>query len=525
MNYILLSSLIIAAVSSLFSLARQFQMLQQNSYFPSRYISWVKDNYTVQLAVLAIAFCASSLLYEREYYWAQLSLVAVMFVYRAVSSVKIQKKSIKKLCITARVKRLFAVCSIFFAVFTVLFYFLYGTLASEIFSMLIFMLAFISPLTVLLAWSVTFPIEKCIAGWYINDAKRILQEHKNLTVIGITGSYGKTTTKFILNRILSEKYNVISTPQSFNTPMGVVRTIREKLRPETQIFICEMGAKNVGDIKEICDIVHPKYGIITSVGPQHLETFKSVDNVFKTKFELADEVLKNGGEVFVNGDSEELIKRIEKNKYRVYGTDRSFDFFAEEITSSRNGSEFTLSFGEEKLHLTSKLLGKHSIINITGAAGLANLLSVSQAQIKFAAASLKPAEHRLELKPYTAGSLLIDDAYNANPEGCIEAVRVLDSFEGMKKVLVTPGLIELGSKEYECNYALGLEAAGRCDIIILVGKNRSKPIREGAESGGFNIENLYIVSSFAEAMGIYSKIADKNTVVLFENDLPDNYLN
>lgn len=525
MNYVLLLSLILAAVSALFSLTRQFQMLQLNSYFPSRYVPWVKDNYTVQLAVSAIIFCASSLLYERGYYWVQLALIAVLFVFRMVLSVKVQKKSIKKLSMTARVKRLFAVSCILFAIFIASFSILYGTLSSEIFSMLTFMLAFISPLTALTAWLITYPIEKFIAKWYINDAKRILKEHKNLTVIGITGSYGKTTTKFILSRILSEKYNVVTTPQSFNTPMGVVRTVRERLRPETQIFICEMGAKNIGDIKEICDIVHPKYGIITSVGPQHLETFKSVDNVFKTKFELADEVLKNGGEVFVNGDSEELIKRIDKNKYKIYGTNESFAFHAENITSSRNGSEFILTLESEKIAVTAKLLGRHSIINITGAAALASFLGVTDEQIKFAAASLKPTEHRLELKTYTAGSLLIDDAYNANPEGCIEAVRVLASFDGMKKVLVTPGLIELGEKEYECNYALGLEAAARCDIIILVGKNRSKPIREGVEAGGFDTEDLYVVSSFAEAMGIYSKIADRNTVVLFENDLPDNYLN
>ena len=143
--------------------------------------------------------------------------------------------------------------------------------------MLLFMLSVISPLTVFLIWLVTYPIEKSVSNWYINDAKKILKAHKDLIVIGVTGSYGKTTTKFILNRLLSEKYNVVCTPQSFNTPMGVVRTVRGDIKPQTQVFVCEMGAKNVGDIKEICDIANPSYGIITSVGPQHLETFKSVD--------------------------------------------------------------------------------------------------------------------------------------------------------------------------------------------------------------------------------------------------------
>ena len=177
------------------------------------------------------------------------------------------------------------------------------------------------------------------------------------------------------------------------------------------------------------------------------------------------------------------------------------------------------------MHLTSRLLGLHSIINIAGAAALAFTLGVSAEDIKFAVSSLKPTEHRLELKTSVSGSLLIDDAYNANPEGSLEAVRVLGSFDGMKKVIITPGLIELGEKEYSCNYALGLEAADKCDIIIFVGKNRSKPMVDAVNSTEFAKENLFVASSFLEAMEIYSRFADSNTVVLLENDLPDNYLN
>ena len=169
--------------------------------------------------------------------------------------------------------------------------------------------------------------------------------------------------------------------------------------------------------------------------------------------------------------------------------------------------------------------GGNSIINISGASALAYELGVSPDDIKFAVASLKPAEHRLEMKPFNKGSLLIDDAYNSNPEGCLEAVRVLGSFDGMKKVVVTPGLIELGEKEYECNFNLGLEAAKNADIIILVGINRSKPMADAVKTTDFNQDNLYIAASFKEAMEIYNRFADGNTVVLFENDLPDNYLN
>lgn len=236
---------------------------------------------------------------------SQLILIIAVLGLRIFFAVRAQKKSIKKLVFTARIKRLFAAAALILLICVLIYALFPGTLTGDFFSVLAFSLAFISPLLCLLCRFVTAPVDKAVTRWYINDAKRILKEHKNLTVIGITGSYGKTSTKFILNRILSEKYNVVATPHSFNTPMGVVRTVREYLKPQTQIFICEMGAKNIGDIKEICDIVHPKYGIITSVGEQHLDTFKTVDNVFKTKFELATEVLNNGGEMFVNGDSKE----------------------------------------------------------------------------------------------------------------------------------------------------------------------------------------------------------------------------
>ena len=129
-----------------------------------------------------------------------------------------------------------------------------------------------------------------ISHGYVKDARRILESMPGLTVIGITGSYGKTSTKNFLHSLLSVKYNVLMTPESYNTTMGVVRTVRERLRPTHQVFIVEMGAKNPGDIREICDLVRPKYGMITSIGEQHLETFKTLDNIIKTKFELADAI-------------------------------------------------------------------------------------------------------------------------------------------------------------------------------------------------------------------------------------------
>ena len=521
MNYYLLISLVLAGISSLFALTRQLQMLQQNSYFPSRYFGWLKDNLPFYDVVL---FLISSLLFIFKFFIGLAIFNAAVLALRIPLFLKLQKKSVKKLVFTARVKRLFG-CAIITQALLITVFVLNPTNLGGILCMdLSFILSFITPLLTLLIWALTVPVEKAFTLYYINDAKKILKGYRDLKIIGITGSYGKTTTKFILTRILSEKFNVVCTPQSFNTPMGVVRTIREYLKPQTQIFVCEMGAKNVGDIKEICNIASPEIGIITSVGEQHLETFKSVDNVFKTKFELADAVKANSGTVFVNGDSKEIINRI-SNGFKVYGSNENFDYTVKNISCGRNGSSFDLDLSGTVINLSTKLLGNHSIINIAGACAVAHSLGVSENDIKFAVASLKPTEHRLELKSSINRSLLIDDAYNANPEGSIEAVNVLSAFEGMKKVIITPGLIELGEREYDCNFNLGAKAGEKCDIIILVGHNRSKPLEDGVKTTDFNTENLYIAGSFKEAMEIYSKFADSNTCVLLENDLPDNYLN
>lgn len=522
MNIFLLISLAFSVVSGIALITRQFQMLQQNSYFPSRYFKWLKESYG---ALPIVALFVSSLLFSTKTYFLQTIFLLAVMIISVFSAISNQKKSIKKLVFTGRIKRLYT-AAILILLLTVLGYIISGnTVLGRGFAALCFILSLVSPIFVFICWAVLSPIEKAFTRYYINDAKRILKAHKNLKVIGITGSYGKTTSKFILTRILSEKYNVLCTPHSFNTPMGVVRTIRESLKPQTEIFICEMGAKNIGDIKEICDIVNPDIGMISSVGPQHLETFKSVDNVFSTKFELADAVKQNDGEVFVNGNSAEIINRINKSDYIIYGTNGDFNYSISNITCGKNGAEFDINTGENTLSLSTKLLGLHSILNIAGAAAIAHKLGLSEKEIKFAVASLKATEHRLELKKGIKGSLLIDDAYNANPEGCIDAVHTLSSFEGMKKAIITPGLIELGDKEYEYNYKLGLEASKYCDIMIFVGIKRSKPLMKAAKDSNFPEDKVFVAASFREAMEIYSRFADNNWVMLIENDLPDNYLN
>lgn len=518
--------LLIAAAGSLLCLVRQFQMLQQNSYFASRYTKWLKDSFSLfailpYLAMIVLTVWGALL--GADTFRASMlffSAVAFFFGWRAA---KRNAASIKKLVFTARIRRTFVFSGCVLLAIGLAGLCTGGWLKCLLYA-IFYGLIFCPPVLCLLSLFALKPVEKSVSNHYVKDAKRLLASVKGLKVIGITGSYGKTGTKYILSRILSEKYNLLMTPQSFNTPMGVVRTVREQLRADTEIFVCEMGAKKVGDIGEICDIVHPDAGLITSVGPQHLDTFGSIKNVADTKFELADAVAGKGGLLLANGDNEYIREKAENRDILLYGTKSDLRFYAENITGGRDGAAFDLCFDGERMRVTTKLLGRHNVQNITGAAALAYLLGVPMKDIAFAVSRLTPVEHRLELKTSVKGSLLIDDAYNANPEGCLEAVNVLGSFEGMQKVIITPGLVELGEKEYEYNKALGNAAAKVCDKIILVGKKRSVPLADGAKEAGFDEHNLFVAESFRQAMEIYTGFAEQNTVVLLENDLPDNYL-
>lgn len=503
------------AVGALFAVSSDLHMLQQNSYYLSRYGKWLSEScqaYWPRLCWLVVLSAASL---NRYLFAAASAVFAVGMILFARFK---QKRAVKPLVFTARVCRQFFTAGVFLLAC--------GIISVTLWRPAVYVqvvLACVTPLTACLVKAVNEPLEAAVRRYYISDAKRILRQHKPMTVIGITGSYGKTSTKFALARILQEKYNVAYTPASFNTPMGVVRTIREQLKPTDDIFLVEMGAKNIGDIQEICDIVHPTIGVITSVGPQHLETFKTIDNVAKTKFELADAVCAGGNAVYLNFDSSPVRQKAAGYHHVSYGSEDA-DAVISNITSGRFGSSFDLTRGGRTLTLQTKLLGAHNVQNLAGAVAVAQDLGVSDRDIRFAVSKLSPVSHRLELKPFLNGSVLIDDAYNANPAGCLEAVRVLDSFEGCRKIIVTPGLVELGEREYAYNFDLGKKAAECCDEMILVGEKRSVPLADGARSvAGFDDERLHVVPSFADAMSLLQRMTDSHCAVLFENDLPDNY--
>ena len=381
------------------------------------------------------------------------------------------------------------------------------------------------PYLALAAGFIMQPVEKAISNSYLNDAKRKLAAREDLIKIGITGSYGKTSTKFILASILSEKYDVLATPSSFNTPMGLTRVIREQLEPHHQVFLAEMGARHVGDIQELVDLVHPKYGLITSVGAQHLETFGNVETVANTKFELIEGLPADGVGFFAadGGEVDKLYERATVRKYRAGLRGVLLDMRADDIEVGPAGSTFTLKNGlGETVKCTTRLLGRHNIQNIVLACSVAAHLGLTMEQIARGVSKIEPVEHRLQLIPGANGVTVIDDAFNSNPVGAKAALDVLSGFPG-RHVVVTPGMVEQGEQEDAINRQFGAQMAYACDVAILVGKKHTAPIVEGLLNGGMAQEKIYVVSSLEEASVILGQIGLPGDTVLFENDLPDNY--
>lgn len=434
------------------------------------------------------------------------------------------RKAKKPLAFTPRVKRLYVVSWIVFVLLQ--FAGLLISFSVESSGGILFWVLFplFLPLWVALAGLAAWPIEKGISELYFRDARRILDSRTDLIRIGITGSWGKTSVKFILGTLLQEKYNTLVTPASYNTPMGVTKVIRTMLEPGHRVFVAEMGARHVGDIREMCRLVHPVYGILTSVGPQHLDTFKTLDRIKKTKYELMDAIPEDG--VCFFGDDRDICRDLfvdtQKEKY-LAGTDANMDdVWAENITVTPTGSDFDLCVHDERYRCHTKLLGELNIRNIVLAASVCLKLGLTMKQIARGITRIEPVEHRLQLISKPNGITVIDDAFNSNIRGAETAMKVLKDFKG-RRIIVTPGMVELGDEEEKLNKQVGSIMADCVDIAILVGGKHTAPIAEGLNEKGFDANAVIVVKALNDAVTWINNNAQNGDVILFENDLPDNY--
>ncbi|MGF1669618.1 MAG: UDP-N-acetylmuramoyl-tripeptide--D-alanyl-D-alanine ligase [Balneolaceae bacterium] len=544
---------IILARHSLYRIRYLLHMFQLHGYKTAEFREWTHQNFSAKvitpehvlfnLVILSLLYFLSDSLTPSA---ATIILaVFVLFWFFPAGKYRLEQEK-KKLVFTPRMKRLAATLALLILPFW------YGTielgytgtissivsvrqidnlfLAADPYILAFgFVVADIAiPFLLFLASYLMKPIEIQIQKGFKKKARQKLAMLPSLRVIAITGSYGKTSTKFILNAMLRERYKVCVTPGSYNTPMGICKVINDDLQAHHQILILEMGARYPGNIKELCDIAKPDMSIITNVGVSHLETFGSREVLIYEKATLARE-LKTGGVLVLNGDDEQVSEMSKlRNDIKVIKTGSNGSVVYENIRYDHEGTTVDLKFGRngesEKVEIKTELLGKHNVQNIVIAAAAAFELGIRPHTMALALRSLKPVEHRLELRK-EGGLFIIDDAFNSNPVGAENAVEILSGFKTGRKIIVTPGMIELGSLQESVNRKFGEQIAhANLDLVILVGKTQTKAIQDGIQSAanGSSTE-VKIVNSLFEANDILKSYARPGDVVLYENDLPDSF--
>lgn len=336
------------------------------------------------------------------------------------------------------------------------------------------------------------PYEKCVQQHFLRRAQHTLQQRTDLIKIGITGSYGKTSVKNILAQLLSTKFRVVASPASFNTPMGLARTVNENLQPDTQILIMEMGARREGEIKELCDLLQPQHGIITSIGECHLATFGDIETVARTKGELFHALPENGIAV-TDGDNEWCQKLEHEN--------------------------LTLVKAAECTKIETSLVGEHQQKNLQMAVALARALGVDDIAIHRVAKSLQPIPHRLEKVVAPNGIIIFDDSYNANPASAKSALAVIKGYIG-RKVVQTPGFVEQGTNTAQAHAEFCEQIKQVADAVIVVGVLNRSYFEQGLQEWGGAV--VY-VDNREDAKKIYPQWLKRGDILLIINDLPEQY--
>jgi len=427
----------------------------------------------------------------------------------------IHKNDVTPLKWTPRMWRLLCTCVVLYIILVLLFSFI-PTGVVEYAHLGLLPLAIIP--VVILADFINSPFEKSIQRDYINKAKQKIAEIPHLKIIGITGSYGKTTTKNILHSLLSTHLKVCSSPASFNTPMGICKTINNDLKHDDHVLILEMGARYKGDILELLEIVEPHIVVITSVGNQHIQTFGNYETVLATKLDILSKLPHDGVAVLDGTNMDIRAAATNMRQAILVGTDMDY-VKSSNIVIHSGGTQFDLTVGNSTVTTSTQLLGRHIPHLVALSIAVANVMGFDLNQIVHQIPSIAPVPHRMQLMPGSTDNIIIDNSYSSNLDGAKNALEVLSSYANFLKIIITPGIVEQGDLEEKTNTILGTEIAKTCDYAILVG-SKAPIIKKGIEQT--NIHTTCIsVENRAEAINALKDISGKR-VVLFENDLPDN---
>ena len=514
-------------------LRRQARFYQIEEYTSARYLRWTLAERTRALPWRPLAAGLAGLALAAALDGALAGIVAALAALVAVYPPS-EGEVKKPLVMTARVRRILLAANLLAAIILVAALMAAATtVAISAAGLAVWLFA---PIWLVAANWLLQPLDALLRRRYLRQARAVLAQTQP-RIIGITGSYGKTTTKTFLRELLSLRYQTYATPKSYNTLMGVSLAINRDLADDyrTEVFISEMGAYVEGEIARICQLTPPDIAIITEIGPQHLERFGSLDNVQKAKYELIANLPPDGVAVF-NWDNP-YIRAMHARGYpqtrltvsRALSLDEAraqgVDWLGSEIRESLDGLSFRLTdvATGETAHVNTRLHGEHNVSNLLLCIAVAHHEGIALRDIAARIASLQPAESRLVRETTAAGITIINDAYSANPQGVVSALKLLAMHDTGARLLITPGMIELGDLQDEENHKLGLLAAESATDIILVGRAQTAPIRRAIESTTFDPARAQVVETLAESVEWYQQNLGAGDTVLFLNDLPDTY--
>lgn len=423
----------------------------------------------------------------------------------------------KPLKYTLKIKLIMALSSLFI-LFAALF--ISRIFSNNPYEMVVLVLAFalglyFSYIFLIITNTLFFPIDASVKELLIFSAKNKIKRLKKLKIIGIAGSYGKTGMKELIATVLAEKYEVVKTSESINTPVGIGRTILNDVKSDTEILVIEMGEYYPGDIKSICLIAQPQIGVITGINEAHLERLKNIENSIGTIFELSQN-MKRGGLLLLNGKDKNV-----KNNFKKFSADKEVYLYSSKGKIQFN--EDAPGFIYQKVFFP--VLGSYNLDKIDGVIFLAKKLGLTPLEIEHGLKKIKAPAHRLQpIFNHEKNILVIDDSYNGNPDGVEEAIKTLSMFKKRRKIFITPGLVEMGDKSDVIHESIGKRLNDVVDIVILVDNSVTPYIKKGLIKAGFNEKNIFVFSSMMEAQNGLSVIVKSGDVLLFQNDWPDNYV-
>ena len=358
--------------------------------------------------------------------------------------------------------------------------------------------------------------EEILSIFFIEKAKNKIKANQ-IKVIGITGSYGKTSVKNILYELLSMHYNVVMSPKSYNTLGGLCKTINEADLKGVDYLILEMGADKCGDIKSLCSKFTPEYGILTAVGEQHLKGFKTIDNVYKTKCELQQ--CLTGERFMVFNCYNDFVRRASEN-FNGEKVCVGKDIIINNFNSNCDGFSCDISTSSGQVFSADvPLLGFHNAINISLAIAMALRLGVSHDEIMTGLTNVRQVESRMEVIKRDNNVTIVNNGYNSNPQTARCSLEVLKNYS-LKKVVITPGFVELGKEQYKFNYEFGKEISAVCNEVVIVNKTNKIALFNGLKESKFDMNMVTCVDHF----GDIDFSGYKDCVILIENDLPSNYI-